>query len=83
MHTYPASVHLDSPQTGWHCLPPGWGGMGVHRTQGLGEVAGFQSDFALQPVDAPNEEMRAWQGRVLGKGYANPLDAAWKTYLLF
>lgn len=58
MHTHPASVHLDSPQTGWHCLPPGWGGMRVHRTQGQGEVAGFQSDFALQPVDAPNGEMR-------------------------
>lgn len=23
MHTHPASVHLDSPQTGWRCLPPG------------------------------------------------------------
>lgn len=72
MHTHLASVHLDSPQTGWHCLPPGWGGMGARRTQGLGEAAGFQSDFALQPVDVPKGEMRTWQGRVLGKSALTP-----------
>lgn len=70
MHTHPASVHLDSPQTDWHCPPPGWGGMKVHTTQGLEEAAGFQSDSVLQPVDAQNEEMRTWQERVLGQ--ANP-----------
>lgn len=57
MYTHPANVRLDSPRTGWHCLPPGWGGMGVHKTQGLEEAAGFQSDFALQPVNTPNGEM--------------------------
>lgn len=64
MYTHPASVHLGSPQTGWRCLLPGWGGMGVHRIQGLGEAAGSQSDSALQPVYAPNGEMRIWQRRV-------------------
>lgn len=65
--TYPAGVHPDSPQTDWHCLPPDWGGMGVHRTQGLGEAVGFQDDSVLQPVDAPNGEMRTWQGKRLGQ----------------
>lgn len=46
--------------------------MGVHRIQGLGEAAGFQSDFALQPVYAPNGEMRIWQRRVLGKAVLTP-----------
>ena len=27
-HTHPASAHPGSPQTGWRCPPPGWGGMG-------------------------------------------------------
>lgn len=63
MSTHPASVHLDSPRTGWRCLLPGWGGMGVHRTRGPGEAAGFQSDSALPPVYAPNGEMRLRQRR--------------------
>lgn len=58
MDTHPASVRQDSPQTGWHCPPPGWAGMGVHRTQSLVEAAGVPSDFALQPVDAPKGKMR-------------------------
>lgn len=71
-HTHPANVHPDSPQTGWRCPPPGWGGMGVHRTQGLGEAAGFQGDSVLQPVDAQNGEMKTWQGRGLGKAAQCP-----------
>lgn len=71
MHTHPAGAHRGSPQTGWHCLPPGWGGMVVHRTQGLREAAGFQSDSVLQPVYTPKDgvhgrregKMRSWQGR--------------------
>lgn len=54
MHTHPASDHLGSPQTDWRCPPRGWGGMGVHRAQGLEEAAGFQYDSVLQPVDAHN-----------------------------
>ena len=62
IHTHPASAHPGSPQTDWRCLPPGWGGMGEHRIQGQEEAAGFQSDFVLQPVDAPNKEMRTGKG---------------------
>lgn len=46
--------------------------MGVHRTQGLREAAGFQSDFAHQPVEAPNGEMKTWQGRGPGKAALTP-----------
>lgn len=56
--THPASGHLGSPQTDWRCPPLGWGGMGVHRTRGLGEAVGFQYDSVPQPVDAQNWEMR-------------------------
>lgn len=54
MQTHPAGDHLGSPQTDWRCPPLGWGGMGVHRTPGLEEAAGFQCDSVLQPVDAQN-----------------------------